>query len=63
MVNGTKRDLPNPTYMCVVEMTSRGQYITRKNALRGRIRISEQGRLRRKPYKKKKKTKLVTRRK
>ena len=50
MLDGTGRDPPNPTYMCVVKMTPRGQYITWKNALRGKIGTSKQVMLRRKSY-------------
>ena len=34
VLDGTERDPLNPTYTCVVKMISRGQYITRKKALR-----------------------------
>ena len=50
MLDGTGRDLPNPTYTCVVKMTPRGQYITWKNALRERIGTFKQVTPRRKPY-------------
>ena len=50
MLDGTGRDLPNPTYTCVVKITLRGQYITWKNALRGRIGTSEQLMPRRKSH-------------
>ena len=50
MLYGTERDPLNSTYMCVVKMTSRGQYITWKNALRERIGTSNQVVLRIKPY-------------
>ena len=50
MLDGTGRDPPNPTYTCVVKMTSREQYITWKNALREGIETSKQLMLRRKSY-------------
>ena len=50
MLDGTGRDPPNPTYMCVVKMTPRGQYITWKNALREGIEISKQGTPRGRPH-------------
>ena len=56
MLDGTGRDSPNPTYMCVVKMTSRRQYITWKNALREEIETSEQRGLRRNPYELKNRT-------
>ena len=50
MLDGTRRDPPNPTYTCVVKMTPKGQYITWKNALRRKIGTSKQVMLRRKSY-------------
>ena len=34
MLDGTEKNPPNPTYMCVVKILSREQYITKKKALR-----------------------------
>ena len=50
MLDGTGRDPPNSTYMCVVKMTPRGPYITWKNALREEIGTSEQLMPRRKSH-------------
>ena len=50
MLDGTRKDPPNPTYTCMVKMTPRGQYITWKNALKKKIGTSKQSMLRRKSY-------------
>ena len=50
MLDGTGRDSPNPTYMCVVKMIPRWQYITWKNALKEMIKTSKQLMLRKKSY-------------
>ena len=50
MLDGTRRDPPNPTYTCVVKMIPRGQYITWKNALREGIETSKQLMPRRKSH-------------
>ena len=50
VLDGTKKDPPNPTYTCMVKMTPRGQYITWKNALREEIGTSEQLMPRRKSH-------------
>ena len=34
VLDGTERNLPNPSYTCAVKMERRGRYITRKNNLR-----------------------------